>query len=115
MKETMFSKMSRPSRIMIFILFASAALLALGGVVMLLWNAILPALLHVGLIGYWQAVGLLLLCKILFSTFGRGQNKRQRTFGGPPAHLREKFMNMTAEEKAALKEKWQKRCAERKK
>ncbi len=115
MKEKMFSKRSRPARLLIFILFASVTLLAFGGVVMVLWNAILPSLLHVGLIGYWQAVGLLLLCKILFSSFGRGPNKRERPFGGPPAHIREKFMNMNAEEKEALKEKWQKRCEERKK
>ncbi len=115
MKEKMFSKRSRPARLMIFILFASAALLALGGVVMLLWNAILPSLLHVNLIGYWQAVGLLLLCKILFSSFGPRSNKSQRSFGRPPEHIREKFMNMNAEEKEALKEKWQKRCAERNK
>ncbi len=115
MKEKMFLKRGRPARLMIFILFTSAALLALGGVVMLLWNEILPSLLQVGLIGYWHAVGLLLLCKILFSSFGPHSNKSQRPFGGPPAHIREKFMNMNVEEKEALKEKWQKRCAERKK
>lgn len=115
MKEKMFSKRSRPARISIFILLVIAALMALGGIVMFLWNAILPPLLSVSFIGYWQAVGLLLLCKILFSSFGPATVKGRRPSGGPPPHIRERFMNMSDEEKAALKEKWQRRCAERKK
>ena len=39
---------------------------AFSGLVMLLWNGILPAVLHVSAITIWQAAGILLLSRILF-------------------------------------------------
>ncbi len=90
-------------------------MLALGGiVVMLLWNAILPELLSLKLITYWQSVGLIILVRILTGGFrpsGRFGNSR---FGGPPAHLREKWKNMTDEEKQAFRAQWKKRCDNKK-
>ncbi len=82
---------------------------ALALVVMLLWNAILPAVLHVEAITYWQAAGLLLLCRILFGGFGFGGRRGRRHFGGPP-QAREKWMNMSEEERIKFKEEWRKRC-----
>lgn len=110
MKQKMYNKPFRPKRILIFLFFAATSLLALGGIVMLLWNAILPALLQVNVIGYWQAVGLLALCKILLTSFRPGPGNRRPSFGGPPTHIREKFMNMSEEEKVAFKERLQSRC-----
>ncbi|MDJ1500413.1 hypothetical protein [Xanthocytophaga agilis] len=71
-------------------------------VVMSLWNAILPEILQVHTITYWQAMGLLILCRILFGGFHFGPK------GGPP-HLREKWMNMSDEEREQLKEQFRKR------
>lgn len=52
---------------------AGIILFALFGLaVMLLWNALLPAILGVGAIGYLQALGLLALCRILFGGLGIG-------------------------------------------
>ena len=113
MKETRYNGPRGPRRFLRFLLFAATAILVLGGIVMQLWNAILPALLPVALIGYWQAVGLLLLCKILFSSFLPGPGNLSPFLGGPPPHIREKFMKMNEEEKATFKEQWKKRCAER--
>lgn len=103
------------SRFLLFPLFAVAAVLLMGVVVRFLWNAILPALLGVTIISYWQAVGLLVLCRILFGNFGRssmGGNPRWKnnegTRMGPP--WREKWANMTDEERAKLKEEWRRRC-----
>lgn len=69
-------------------------------VVMALWNAILPDLIHVGHLGYWQAMGLLLLCKILFGSFkmNGGGNGRHK-------HWKNKFENMNPEEKEAFKQR----------
>lgn len=39
---------------------------ALSYVVMRLWNALIPDLFHGPVVGFWQAAGLLVLCKILF-------------------------------------------------
>lgn len=98
-----------------FPVFAVAAALLMGVVVRFLWNAILPALLGVAVISYWQAVGLLVLCRILFGNFGRGfmggnprWKNNEGTRIGPP--WREKWANMTDEERTKLKEEWRRRC-----
>jgi Ca2+/H+ antiporter, TMEM165/GDT1 family len=85
-----------------------AGLLLFGWVVMMLWNAILPAALHAGEISFWQGVGLLVLSRILVGGFG---GKR---FGGGPGFRggmwREKWMSMSDEEKAKFREEWRMRC-----
>lgn len=75
----------------------------LGGVVMLLWNAVMPAL-FVGVlrVDYWHALGLLILCRILFGGF-RGR-------GGPRGHERwqrwQRWQAMTPEERAQFREQY---------
>lgn len=111
-------------RFRMFPLFALAAALLLGGMVMLLWNAILPALLNVNPIKYWQAVGLLALCRILFGNFGgrmggpagwkqNWQNQEtdsndKQPFRGMP--WRGKWMNMTDEERRKFRDEIRNRC-----
>lgn len=89
------------------LLFAGVALL-MGAVVMWLWNAILPEVLGVGALSFWQAVGLLALCRILFGGF-RGGNWR------PQRHKfrRERWMQMSEEERARFREEWRNRCRTR--
>lgn len=94
----------------IFIPLGIAACLTLAGfAVMLLWNNLLPDILFVNTITFWQALGIFLLCKILFG-FGRGG----RGCGGGPGWMRhrmeEKFKNMTPEQKEAFKQKMRNRC-----
>ena len=56
-----------PLVILGFVLF-----IALGGaVVMQLWNWLLPPLFGLPQVTFWQALGLLALCRILFGGFGR--------------------------------------------
>lgn len=63
------SKRSRVYRAVVHVIFAAtvAALIALvfGYFVMLLWNGVLPHVTAASPISYWQAVGLLLLARIL--------------------------------------------------
>jgi|JI9StandDraft_1071089.scaffolds.fasta_scaffold938278_1 hypothetical protein len=70
-------------------------------IVMLLWNAILPEVIHVNTIGYWQAMGIFALSKLLFGGFGMGRRP-----GFKNQEFRQKWMNMTDEDKEALKSKW---------
>lgn len=50
-----------------------ALFIALGGVIVqYLWNWLMPALFNVPTLTFWQAFGLLALCRILFGGFGRG-------------------------------------------
>ena len=93
-----------------FIPFIIAGVILLfGWIVMLLWNAILPTAVHAGELSYWQAVGLLILTRILFVGFG---GKR---FGGPGGfkermYWKEKWSKMSDEEKLKFKEQWRMRC-----
>jgi hypothetical protein len=92
----------------IFIPLAVVAFLSLiSFVVMTLWNYLLPGILHVGVITFWQAMGIFILCKILFG-FGKGGYR-----GGAPwmrHKMEERFKNMSPEEKEKFKEQMQYRC-----
>lgn len=72
------------------LVIGAVIVLVLGLVVMTLWNALLPAILGVKAIGFWQALGILVLSRILFGGLGF----RPGMFG---AHRRmhERWMNMT--------------------
>ncbi|MDR3227553.1 MAG: hypothetical protein LBT56_07780 [Prevotellaceae bacterium] len=74
------------------------ALSVFGAVVMLLWNALLPSILGVAAINFWQALGLLVLVRIFFG------GMRFKHFMGMGMHrhhnpIREKWLNMTPEER----------------
>ncbi len=97
-----------PVRFFIFLFFGGLAALAVGVVVMLLWNAVLPDLFGVKEISYWQSVGLLVLSRILFGSF-QPKGGRPRHMG-PSPQLRAKLMNMSEEERKAFKEEMRKRC-----
>jgi hypothetical protein len=62
-------KVHRIVRVVVFALVAGLAAMLFGFVVMWLWNWLMPAVLGLHAIGYWQALGLLILSKILFSGF----------------------------------------------
>lgn len=79
---------------------------ALALLVMFLWNAILPGVVGVKEINFWQALGLLVLCKILFGGF-RGGGGRFRGRGGRA--WKQKLMNMSPEERERFRQEWQQR------
>jgi len=66
-----------------------------------LWNWLMPALFGWRLITYWQALGILVLCKILFGGFHAGRP-------GPPRHWRrrmfERWEKMTPEEREKFRQ-----------
>jgi hypothetical protein len=68
-------------------------------IAMSLWNWLVPALFSGPVITYWQALGLLVLCRLLFGGFhprGRGHWGRGRH--GPWQH-------MTSEERNRIRER----------
>jgi hypothetical protein len=93
----------------ILVMLAMLAVFGIG--VMLLWNALLPGVFGLPVLNYWQAAGLLLLSRILFGGLGGfgggrflmrgGYGRDERLFhhGNP---LREKWMNMTDDERKAF-------------
>lgn len=80
-------------------------------IVMSLWNAILPEVLNVNTITFWQAMGILVLSKILFGGFGGGGwgHKRQEW----KRKMQEKWQHMTPEERNQLKDRLQSRFGRR--
>jgi hypothetical protein len=93
---------------LMFFLFFLAMLLLVGFIVMGLWNNILVAVLGVKAITFVQALGMLLLSKILFGGFrgncgGRGRQQWKMRW-------QEKMSNISPEEKEKFKAEWKNRC-----
>lgn len=105
----------RPWKFLLIPFGVAGMLLLLGGVVQYLWNNILPPVIGVGALTFWQAVGLLVLCRLLFGGFRGGQRGGwgSRRRGGPPAQMRERWMNMSEEERTRFQEEWRQRCRPR--
>ena len=62
-------KPRRPLRILKIVLIALLAVSGFSFVVMWLWNHLMPGLFGLHTVGFWQALGLLVLSKILFGGF----------------------------------------------
>jgi hypothetical protein len=88
-----------------FALLGMVAFAALGGLLVHeLWNWLLPSLFGWPRIGFWQAFGLLALCRILFGGLGlhgRGPGRFRHRFGshgeGWTAEEREHFRQRVRE------------------
>jgi hypothetical protein len=91
-----------PLIVLVMLLFV-----AIGGeVVRLLWNWLLPPLFGWPQITFWQSVGILALCRILFGGFGR--------HGFYRSHFRrrmaERWEHMTPEERERFRQGMRGRC-----
>jgi hypothetical protein len=81
-----------------------------GEVVKLLWNWLAPALFGLPQLTFWQALGLLVLCRILFGGFGGGGGGRRRSRGGPRVgremreRMAERWEQMTPEERERFRQ-----------
>lgn len=65
-----WSKWPRGARIAVMaaaaLVFVPMFLVLFGAVTMWLWNWLMPAIFHLPAIGFWQAIGILILAQILF-------------------------------------------------
>jgi len=96
----------RATRIAKFAVLAILAVGVFGYIVMRLWNWILPAATGWHPITYWQALGLLLLSKILFGGLrGHGGHWRKR--------MLRRYAEMTPEEQVRFREAMRTRCGYR--
>jgi hypothetical protein len=78
-------------------------------IVMELWNNVLANVVHVSIINFWQALGILVLAKILFGGFRGGPWGRHRW----NQQMHRRWMNMTPEEREKFKADWRSRCGGR--
>ena len=77
-----------------------------GGIVMLLWNWLLPPLFGWRQITFWQALGILVLCRILFGGVGRRGFYRS----GLRRRMAERWERMTPEERERFRQGMRGRC-----
>ena len=112
-------------RVKRMIMMAPLAILAMvlftfigGEVVLHLWNWLLPPLLGWRQITFWQALGLLVLCRILFGGHGwhgYGRSSFRRRMGERMAErmaerTAERFERMTPEERERFRQGMRGRC-----
>ena len=94
-----------------FAVLALAFVAVLSVVVMSLWNALVPGLFHGPVLQFWQAAGLLILCRILFGGFrGRGGHGWHGRHRWRERMWREHWENMTPEERERLRARFKHRC-----
>lgn len=89
-----------------FVLFAALFLTLSTFVVMRLWNWLTPALFGWHLITFWQALGVLILSKILFGGF-RGRRGRHMFWRH---RMMERWEQMTPEEREKFRQAVRGRC-----
>jgi len=92
--------------------FALIFFFAAGGVTMLLWNWLMPAIFGLPALGFLQAFGLLALARILVGGFSR---HRGGHWGGKHYQWRRQMMDrwesMTPEERLAFRERMRGGCS----
>ena len=70
-----------------------------GLIVMTLWNWLMPALFGLKMVTYWQAIGLVILSKILFGGFRGGPGGRHWRH-----RMMERWEQMTPEEREKFRQ-----------
>ena len=100
-------KKSKIIKVILFLLAFPLGLFFFGMLVMYLWNLTLPPIFNIPSISFWQAVGILVLSKLLFGGFPggwRGKSKWKKDIG-------EKLAPMTPDEMENFKKEWRIRCS----
>ena len=84
-----------------------------GEIVKLLWNWLLPPLFGWRELTFWQALGILLLCRILFGGLGLrgtgGSGMRRRMRERMVERMEERCANMTPEERERFRQRMHER------
>jgi hypothetical protein len=97
---------NRAVRMLKIALIASLAIVVFGFAVAQLWNWLMPALFGLHMITFWQALGLLILTRILVGGFrggrGPGMHWRRRMF--------ERWEQMTPEQRDKFRQGMRSRC-----
>jgi len=96
--------MKRGSWILKMVLLGILGISIVGLITQVLWNWLVPVLFAGPLITFWQALGLLLLSKILLWPL----SKRHST--GKSNYWKQKWSGMTDEEKALFRQKMKNKC-----
>jgi hypothetical protein len=82
-------------RVLKFMAIGTVAFTVFGFAVTYLWNYLMPGLFGLRMITFWQAVGLMLLGRLLFGGFRPGRGG----FGWRGGEMRRRWESMTPEER----------------
>lgn len=89
-------------------LFVVVMTALIGVLVMWLWNWLMPSLFGLPMLTFWQAVGLLVLCRLLVGNIGLGGHHHGHGHGcGEGGHnkLRERWERMSPQKRQEIIEK----------
>ncbi|MEL6923222.1 MAG: hypothetical protein AAFO94_04170 [Bacteroidota bacterium] len=100
-------------RFVLYGVFFVAFMLMIGWLVMLLWNKIIADVTGWKELSYWQAVGMLVLFRILFGGFGRKARHWKKEHGHWKTKAKDKWYNMSDEERSEMKARWKEYCNKR--
>ena len=92
------------------VVFFLVAGLAFSYIVMLLWNALIPALFNGPVVTYFQALGLLVLSHILLRGGGPWRHRHGWRHDRWRKRWEEKLAAMTPEEREKYRAEWKGRC-----
>ena len=81
-----------------------------GEIVMRLWNWLVPMLFGLRQITFWQAIGILALCRILFGSHGFRGPMRSNVRRRMRERMEERYATMTPEERERFRQSWRGRC-----
>src|SRR5258707_10722602 len=82
-----------------------------GELVLHLWNWLLPPLFGWRQINFWQALGLLALCRILFGGWGGHGSPRSNIRRRIKERMDERWERMTPEEREKFRQSFRGRCS----
>lgn len=87
------------------------AFVTLGALVTMgLWNWLVPSLFGLGMIGFWQAAGILVLARILFGWRGGHHHAHLRhAYAGSSCHahmMHRRWHSLTPEQREKLEKRW---------
>lgn len=102
--------MRKVGKVVFFMLLIPVLAYAFIHMVMYLWNGIIPDVFGLTSITFWQAAGIILLSKLLFGGMNFGKRRcchKKHRFG---YGMKEKFMNMSDEDKEKMKQEWKARA-----
>ena len=94
-----------------FVFFAALLAGLLGYVTMSLWNYLMPLIFHLPALNFWQALGLLLLSRLLFGGFGRGGQNGWARGRAWKKQMEQRMAAFSPEEREKFRQQMRSRCA----
>ncbi|MGE3606577.1 MAG: hypothetical protein AB7H94_24660 [Lautropia sp.] len=94
-----------------FLLVFPVFVAVIGWVVQALWNSVVVEISGARPMSFWQALGLLLLCRILLGRWGRGGRGPWSRVPGDDGSVRDRWRGLSPAQRDQLRDRWRARCA----